>query len=126
MLEGFKASIEKAREKWTERRIPTTRFSRAIQDREAELQLLVKSGRIRHLCESFRDRMNSTDIEEGVSVLDEIMRLLGMTEGITLTSFEDLGRIVIDVSERLIKLKDYRSAELLSSTLLRFIGSASA
>ncbi len=117
-VQRFRESIEIARLKWEGRKLPDSYFSRQPSNGDEELTLLVRSGRFIALGEIFQNCLRSVDIEGGVAVLDEMMELLSMPRNICISSLGEMEKVIMDVSDRLMGLRDHRSAELLLKTVL--------
>lgn len=114
----FKGSIETARAKWETRKIADSYFSPEASGGNEKVLLLVRSGRFIHLGEAFREHVASGKIEEAVAVLDEIMKLLELPRDISISSLNDLIKLIAGVSDRLIELRDHKSAQLLAKAAL--------
>jgi hypothetical protein len=115
----FRRSIERAQEKWGTRRLSDAYFSPVLFEENGKLELLARSGYFLRLSDRFEDCVRSMEIEEAVSVLDEIMKSLGMPRDICISGFEDLTRITVDVSNHLKELHENRAAgTLLKATAI--------
>jgi hypothetical protein len=115
----FRKSMERAQEKWETRRLSDAYFSLTLSEENEKLHLLAKSGYFLRLSDRFEDCIRSMEIEEAVSVLDEIMKSLGMPRDICISGFEDLTRITLDVSDHLRRLQENRAAgSLLKATVM--------
>jgi hypothetical protein len=114
----FKRSIETARAKWGTRRITDSYFSPEAAGENEQVCLVVRSGRFLHLGEIFQDHVVSEEIEKAVAVLDEVMKLLDLPRDISISSLDELIKLIAGVSERLIALHDYNSAGLFAKTAL--------
>ncbi len=82
---------------------------------------LVNSGRFFQLGENFRNYIECGDIERVIGVLDEIMKLLDMPGDICVSDMNDLNKVIVDVSRRLMRLQDIKTAELLLKTTLKLV-----
>ena len=115
----FRRSIKRAQEKWETRRLSDAYFALTLSEENEKLQLLVKSGFFLRLSDQFQDCIRSMDIEEAVGVLDEIMKHLGMPRNICISSFEDVNKIVLKVSDALRGLRENRAeGSLLKAALM--------
>ncbi len=54
-------------------------------------------------------------------MLDEIMKLLDMPRDICVSDMNDLNKVIVDVSRRLMRLQDIKTAELLLKTTLKLV-----
>ena len=117
-VERFRESVEIAQAKWKRRKLPDSYFSHQPFNSDEELTLLVRSGRFIALGEIFKNCLRSEDIDGAVAVLDEMMELLGIPRNIHISSLGEMEKVIIDVSDRLMGLRDHRSAELLLKTML--------
>jgi Glycosyl transferases group 1 len=109
----FEGSIEQARKKWEFRTLPETYFSRGTHEGIEAAELLVRSGRFFHLCQTLGNHLISLEIEAAVAVLDKMMRVLDMNSEVCISSFADLSHVIAEVSDRLIALGDHQSARVL-------------
>ena len=60
----------------------------------------------------------SGKIEQAVAVLDEIMKLLKLPRDISISSLDDLIKVIADVSDGLMELHDHNSAGLFAKIAL--------
>ena len=114
----FKRSIETARAKWKTRKITDSYFSPEAAGKNGKVLLLVRSGRFLHLAEILRNHAVSGEIEQAVAVLDEVMKLLILPRNVSISSLNDLIRLIAGVSSRLMTLNDHNSAGLFAKTAL--------
>jgi len=110
----FRASIVKALRKWAKRKAPDIYFS----PQEANFLPRPQEQKLLALSRTFQDHLRILEIEKAVSVLDEIMRIVGLPRQKELSSLEDLIGIVIRVSDQLKNKKNPVSAALLLRALL--------
>jgi hypothetical protein len=115
--ERFKRSIEIAKAKWKGRKLPDAYFSRQPFNNGEELTLLIKNGRFIALGEIFRNCLRFDDMDGAAAILDEMMELLEMPRNGCISSLGEMEKVIIDVSDRLMGLRDHRSAELLLKTM---------
>ena len=114
----FRGSVEKARWKWTQRKVPDAYFARRELAPGEKLSLLAKGGKFLRLATAFHDYMIRAEIDGALQALDEIMKILDLPRNREIGSAAEFAQITMEVSEYLIKLEDSRSASLLLQALL--------
>ena len=114
----FRASIEKARSKWTYRTASDAYFASPELTLEEELGLLSKGGKFLRLATTFHDHMIRAEINGALPALDGIMKILNLPRNREIGSLAELAQITVEVSDHLKELGDSRSAALLLQALI--------
>ena len=115
---GFNRSIETAQKKWEGRRLSDAYFFVDTSESREQVDLLVRSGYFLRLSDRLQDHVRTMDIEQAIGVLDEMMKDLGMPRDRCISSFDDLIKVILEVSDALRGWGENRAAESILKTAL--------